>query len=205
MQTIRNGWAAGCLIAAFLILFPSSARADAGIPMMPVRYPQLLLYIIPVVAIETIYMKWNLQSPWRRTLVAVTGANIVTMGLGYPLAYGVYAGLNWSLHFPDGVSPVFSHLGWLPVWLCVRLFPAWAGVEEGGKWPVLVMFVLLLLPGFIISAFVKTWMIGGYDLLNAQGSTRNAVWGANRLSYLFLVVTGCVILYQIVSQSPGVQ
>jgi hypothetical protein len=190
----------GLFVAAFLIGFPLSARADAGIPMMPVRYPELLLFLPPVIVIETIYLKRHLQARWRRTLVAVSGMNLVTTGLGYPLAYGIYAALNWSLHFPAGMSVVFTRLGWLPLWLCVRLFPAWTGLQEGGSFPVLATFVVLLLPSFILSGLVKAWLMDWYDLLNFGGGARSAVWVANRLSYLFLAVAGCVILYQTLGQ-----
>jgi hypothetical protein len=200
---MRKAWrrfAGGLFVAAFLIVFPSAARADAGIPMMPVRYPELLLFLVPVILIETIYLKRNLQTRWRRTLIAVAGLNTVTMGLGYPLAYGIYAALNWSLHFPAGTDVVFTHLGWLPLWLSERAFPAWTGLQEGGTFPVLAVFVVLLLPSFILSGFVKAWLMDWYDLLNFQGSSRSAVWVANRLSYLFLIVTGCVILYESLGQ-----
>jgi hypothetical protein len=192
--------AGGLFVAAFLIGFPLNARADAGIPMMPVRYPELLLFVLPVIAIETIYLKRHLQAHWRRTLIAVSALNLITTGLGYPLAYGLYAGLNWSLHFPTGMSVVFTRLGWLPLWLCMRLFPAWTGMEQGGSLPVLGVFVVLLLPSFILSGLVKAWLMDWYDLMNYGGSARSAVWVANRLSYLFLVVAGCMILYQSLGQ-----
>lgn len=200
MRKARRMLAGGLFVAAFLIGFPLNARADAGIPMMPVRYPELLLFVLPVIAIETIYLKRHLQAHWRRTLIAVSALNLITTGLGYPLAYGLYAGLNWSLHFPAGMSVVFTRLGWLPLWLCMRLFPAWTGMEQGGSLPVLGVFVVLLLPSFILSGLVKAWLMDWYDLMNYGGSARSAVWVANRLSYLFLVVAGCMILYQSLGQ-----
>jgi hypothetical protein len=200
MRRARRVLPGGLLVAAFLIGSPLSAHADAGIPMMPVRYPELLLFLLPVIAIETIYLKRHLQARWRRTLVAVAGLNLVTMALGYPLAYGIYAALNWSLHFPAGMAVVFTRLGWLPLWLCVRLFPAWTGLQTGGSFPVLATFVVLLLPSFLLSGLVKAWLMDWYDLMNYGGSARNAVWVANRLSYLFLIVVGCVILWQSLGQ-----
>ncbi|MGC2617871.1 MAG: hypothetical protein WA414_02460 [Acidobacteriaceae bacterium] len=206
MPKIRHGWAGGLFVAALLIMLPSSARADAGIPMMPVRYPELTLFLFPVIIIEAIYLKRHLQTRWRRTLVAVTLINLVTMGLGYPLAYGVYMLLNWALQFPAGMNVVFTHMGWLPLWLCTRLFPAWSGLgaegAEQGSWPVLGMFVVLMLPSFVLTGIVKAWMVSNYDLLNFRGSAGKAVWVANRLSYLFLVVVGCMILYLTYTRSP---
>lgn len=175
--------------------FPALAHADAGIPMMPVRYPANLLYLIPVILIEAVYLKAALNARWRRIILAVSGVNIVTMALGYPLAYGTYVALNSYFQFPQGTMDVFGHVGSLPLWLSSRLFPEWTGLEQG-VWPVLVTFVLLLIPGFVLSGLVKAWLVEWYDLLAYRiSSPRPAVWLANRLSYMFLVVAGCVVLY----------
>jgi hypothetical protein len=40
----------------------------------------------------------------------------------------------------------------------------------------------------------------GYDLLSFKGSAREAVWTANRYSYIFLAVVGCVLLYRAYAQ-----
>ena len=194
MSRVRRGTCGFLLIAAILTCFPASARADAGIPMLPVRYPVLLLYLIPVVAIEALYLRYHLRTMFRRTLIAVTGVNIVTMALGYPLTWAIYRGLNWGLSLPPYMSDIFNQIGWLPVWLYARLLPQWTSMQQA-IWGILAIYVVLLGPGFLLSGLVKVWMVEGYDLLNYRGSTRARVWAANRLSYLFLTATGCVILY----------
>lgn len=183
------------LTAAILACFPALAHADAGIPMMPVQYPELLLFILPVVLIETIYVQQALDTPGRRTAVAITGVNLFTMAMGYPLAWAIYEILNRMVGFPPGKTQVFTNLWWVPVWVALRAFPAWSGLHQA-VWPVITIYVLLLLPGFLLSGLVKAWMVDWYDLLNYRGNPRPVVWRANRYSYLFLAVTGCVLLYQ---------
>jgi len=194
MRKVRLRLAGSLLFVTIAVCFPVRAHADAGIPMMPVRYPANMLYLAPVIAIETIFLKQTLNARWRRTFLAVTGVNLVTMALGYPLAYVMYLSLNSTFQFPEGMTNVFAHVGSLPLWLSPRLFSGWAGMQEG-VWPVLVTFILLLVPGFLLSGLVKAWLVEWYDLVNYRGSTRSAVWLANRMSYLFLVVAGCVVLY----------
>jgi len=195
MPKVRLRLAGSLLFVAGLIFLPVRAHADAGIPMMPVRYPANLLYLVPVIAIEVAYLKAALNARWRRTILAVSGVNVVTMALGYPLAYGLYLALNSYFQFPQGTIDVFGQIGSLPLWLSSRLFPEWTGLEQG-VWPVLVTFVLLLVPSFILSGLVKAWLVEWYDLLAYRiSSPRPAVWIANRLSYMFLIVAGCVVLY----------
>ncbi len=186
----------GMLAVAVLFCFPMPAAADAGIPMLPVRYPEIVLFLIPVVLIEAIYLSSQLHSRFRRTLIAVTGANALTMALGYPLAWLLYVWLDRLIGFPSAGSAIFTHAAWLPVWVCTRLMPQWGGIHQQ-MWPVLATFVLLLLPSYILSGAVKAWMMDLFDLLHSKSSSRHEVWMANRLSYLFLAAAGCVLLYNL--------
>lgn len=198
LKKIRSGWGGGLLAAATLLLLPARAHADAGIPMLPVKYPEILLFLVPVIVIEAAYLRSELHSRWRRTLVAVSGMNVLTMGLGYPLAWLLYMWLNQMIGFPMSTVGMYQHLGWVPVWVCTRVMPDWGGVHQT-IWPVLIMFVLLLMPSYLLSGAVKAWIAGLFDLLHSKGDSRQAVWMANRLSYLFLAAAGCVLLYTIYS------
>lgn len=196
MPPLRNWLPAALLLAMFLMAFPASARADAAIPMLPVRYPVILLYLVPVILIETLYLQRHLNTNIRRTFLAVTGINIVTTGIGYPLMYFLYVGLDQVLHFPEGMAPALTRLGWVPMFMAIQIFPDWTGLQRS-VWIMLVMFVLLLLPGYVLTGLVKSWLLHGYDLLNFRGNVKAAVWMATRLSYLFLATAGCIILYLI--------
>lgn len=176
--------------------FPTCAHADAGIPMLPVRYPVILLYLLPVIIIETLYLQRHLSTNPRRTVIAVTGINIVTTGIGYPLMYFLYVGLDQVLHFPEGMGPALTRLGWVPMFMTIQVFPDWTGLQRS-VWMMLAMFVLLLLPGYVLTGLIKSWLLHGYDLLNFKGNVKAAVWMATRLSYMFLATAGCVVLYLI--------
>ncbi len=81
---------------------PAPAFADAGIPLLPVKYPTVLWFLVPVIVIETAYLQAALRTRWLRTLAAVTSVNVGTTGLGYPLAWLLYAALNQYAGFPGG-------------------------------------------------------------------------------------------------------
>lgn len=184
------------MVAALLVGFPAVARADAAIPMLPVAYPAILWFLLPVVLIETMYLVTDLRTRWRRTIVAVTGINLVTMGLGYPLAWLLYDVLNRLLGFPPGRAESYINMAWVPVWVCEKLFPNWEGLRDE-MLPVLAIFVVLLVPSYLLSRFMKSWLVDWYDLLHYKTSTKSAIMMANRLSYLFLVGVGCFLLYRL--------
>lgn len=196
---MRRKWGsrvAGALaIAAAVAFLPPAAHADAGVTMLPVEYPQLLLYIVPVILIEAFYLHGSLRTPLRRVLIAATGVNLITVALGYPLAWGLYRFLNSLLGLPAGQVNVVTHFWWVPIWITAKVMPGWTGLHQS-IWPVLVIYVCLLIPGYIMSALVKAGLLTFYDMLKAKENPRPAIWAANRASYVFLAVVGCVLLYR---------
>lgn len=190
--------AGGLMVAAIVAFLPPSAHADAGIPMLPVQYPELLLYIVPVILIEAVYLKRQLNTRMRRTFIAITVINLITVALGYPLAWALYKALDWMFGFPPVTASLFANLWRVPVWIAVKMFPAWAGLRQE-VWPVLAIWVALLIPSFLLTGLMKSWLVEWYDLLNYKGNIRPVVWMANRYSYFFLTVTGCVLMYMMYS------
>lgn len=182
------------LAAAFLAASPAPAFADAGIPLLPVKYPTVLWFLIPVIIIEAAYLQAALKTRWLRTLAAVTSVNLGTTGLGFPLAWLLYAALNEYASFPGGRSGALTEWRMVPVWVCMKFFPDWSGMGNQ-LLAILITFLTLLVPSYLVSRYLKTWIIGWYDLLRSKDDTRSAVLVANRFSYLILAITGCGLLY----------
>ncbi len=205
-------------IFAVILFLPATAHADAGIPMLPIAYPVVLLFLLPVIAIEAVYLRLRLGLRWCPTVKEVSIVNAVTLVLGYPLAWGIMFGVQLLLDSAHaGVSrfgieraanPVLGFLG--------VLGPAWAWLYPTDlKWPIVVAFVILLLPSFFLSGFVESLVIRHYGMLEfASESTTDpirlspsgedhflvtkpigrAVWMANVWSYLFLAAAGCLTI-----------
>jgi hypothetical protein len=212
----RKGLSAALVGGVAIFLLPCVARADAGIPMLPVAYPVVLLLLLPVIAIEAIYLRRKLQTKWWPTIRGVSIVNAVTLLIGYPLAWGISFSIELMMMFSmEGLEKAgVGHwlrpaVGWLGL-----LVPAWIGPTER-MWPVLVAFVILLLPSFLVSGFIETHMIDRYALLGQESNqtggplqlmassrdtseiekrVKHAVWWANVCSYVFLAVVGCGLL-----------
>jgi hypothetical protein len=67
---------------------------------------------------------------------------------------------------------------------------------RGEVWAVLAVFLTLLIPGYILTRIIKSWVFVWYDLLRYDGDIKPAVLMANRLSYLLLALTGCMLLFR---------
>ena len=195
LPKIRGSVAGVLLTAAVVACCPATARADAGIPMLPVTYHTMLFFLLLVIIIEMIYLQARLKPPIMRTLIAVATVNAATTGLGFPLAWLVYKILDMWAGFPGGQSGVFSDMQFVPLWVCTKLFPDWAGTHNQ-VWAIMALFVTLLIPSYLLTRILKTWVFEWYDLLRYEGDIRPAILVANRLSYLLLAFTGCLLLFR---------
>lgn len=179
--------------------FPATARADAGIAMLPVRYPAILWFLLLVIAVEMIYLQGAVGKRWKRAVPAVVGTNVLAMAIGFPLVWALYRGLDMALRFPRSQVDLLTYREWGPVWVCGRLYPSWAGLRED-MWPVFAVFVILLVPSYLFSKTIKLRLIHWYDPTNTKIDLRPAVVGANRLSCLVLAIAGCLLLYRFYSR-----
>jgi hypothetical protein len=191
----RRRVAGSLTAAAVLAFFPATARADAGIPMLPVNHQTMLFFLLLVIIIEIIYLQSRLHTRFRRTLIAVASVNTATTGLGFPLTWLIYAALNSWIGFPGGMPRVFNSTQFVPFWVSQRIFPDLVGMR-GNIYVVLGVFITLLVPSYLFTRILKSWVFNWYDLLRYDGDIRPAVLMANRLSYLLLALTGCMLIFR---------
>jgi hypothetical protein len=187
------------LWAFALVLIPCTANADAGVPLLPFAYPVILVFLIPVIAIEAIYLRARLKTGWRATLTATTKANVVTMLIGYPLAWLSFLALELVFWGGLMVTGIGDRLKWAPGHAISKLIivaasAAWMGpVEE--RWAIPFAYVILLIPSFILSGFLESRLMGRNGWLRSASPSARAVWQANALSYAFLAIVGWAALW----------
>ena len=187
---------AGCLAAAAaLACFPATARADAGIAMLPVTRPTMLFFLLLVIIIEVIYLQARLKTHFRRTLIAVASVNTATTGLGFPIAWALCSVLNSWVGFPGGMAGVLVNMQFVPFWVSQKINPDWSG-SRGDVFFALAIFATLLVPSYLFTRILKSWVFDWYDFLRYEGDIKPAILAANRLSYLLLTITGCMILFR---------
>jgi hypothetical protein len=188
----RRRVAGAVTAAAALACFPASARADAGIAMLPVTHATMLFFLLLVVIIEVIYLQARLKTRFRRTFVAVCTVNTASTGFGFPIAWAVYAGLDSWAGFPGGMRGAFDHMQFDPFWVTQKLMLD----SPGQSYVLLGVFIVLLVPSYLFTRILKTWVFEWYDLLRYEGDIKPAVLAANRVSYCLLGLTGCMILFR---------
>ena len=122
-----------------LLLSPTAAHADAGIPMLPFAYPVIIVFLLPVIAIEALYIRLRLHIGWRNTIGATAKANLITLLIGFPLSWLIFFIAEVVFYLALIFLGIENHIRWtldsrLTDFLIVVTSAAWMGPVEV-KWP----------------------------------------------------------------------
>jgi hypothetical protein len=162
--------------------------ADAGLPMIMLTLPAMVVALVPVIVIEGLLCKKWLGLTTRQAISSNALSNVASTIVGVPLAWAILVGLefgtmsspalqNWNSPLATAVSFVLSS--------------AWIGPVEGSQdWMIPAATLVLLVPFFFASYFVEYQvirsMVGKFEtrgtLLTAP-RVKAAVRNANLVTY----------------------
>lgn len=161
--------------------------ADAGVPMLAVEYPLMILALIPVIFIETWIVARSLKLPKGDSARAVISANLVSTFLGFPLAWGIMVGLEIAT---GGGGRYDLHTAFQAVITVTTQAPWFPPDNATLYWMIPTAAIILLVPSY----FVSVWIEGLVMRALLPEEKRNAIfpvaWKANLASYAFLLLLG---------------
>ena len=187
---------------------PVPLLADAGVPMILVTLPGMVLLLIPIVAAEAFFVLHRTSLEKGKVLWATTIANVLSTIIGVPLTWGalflcemaVWMGLARYTRFGSGSwnSPMSQIIG------TVLSAPWIAPADDSGSWAVPLAALVLLVPFYFVSVWVEqrvmehflpvtTAEVAQFNEVN-ENVLRRAVRGANLLSYGFMFLFATVWL-----------
>ncbi len=179
-----------------LLLTPRVVFADAGVPMIFLTWPAMAAALVPIIAIESIVLKYLLPSTWREATIVGSLANIVSTLVGIPLAWIVFLAFEFLVDIPAS----YLHVNPGPI-LGTILFAAWLGPNENDLDWMVPLSTMVLLVGFL---YVSVWLESSMAQRILQGHTedriRSAVWRANLASYALLEVIAAGFLVHAILQ-----
>ncbi len=93
------------MLAWLIILWPTVAVADAGVPLVAIFLPPLWLGLVPIIFIEAFVNCRLLLIPFRRTLLPATLGNLASAIVGIPLTWVFLAAFEifFGSHFPPNL------------------------------------------------------------------------------------------------------
>lgn len=178
-----------------------SLLADAGVPMIALTWPIMLILLIPIIVTEGLLCKkWLGLSTWQ-AMKANTLSNLLSTVIGVPLAWGAMLGFEvLSLGFLG--SPIQKLPSPIADAISVLLGSAWVGpVGTNDSWVIPVAALVLLVPFFFVSYGVEYLVL--YHMVGvpeggppnvAYPRVRVAVRNANLVTYGAMVIAVTVWL-----------
>jgi hypothetical protein len=174
-----------------MTIAPVSLIADAGLPMIALTFPAMVILLIPVIVVEALLCRrWLRLSTWQ-ALKSNAVANSASTVVGIPVAWVV------MLFVQNGLAGVVSTTQAAHNWngplanvIVVVVNSAWLGPIEGSNWAIPMATLVLLIPFFFasygIEYFVVRSMVGapeGGPANLAYRRVRIAVRNANLITY----------------------
>ncbi|MGC2445474.1 hypothetical protein [Candidatus Binatus sp.] len=174
------------MLAWLIILWPTAAVADAGVPLVAIFLPLLWLGLIPIIFIEALVNCRLLLIPFRRTLLPATIGNLASAIVGIPLTW-VFL-WAFEIFFGSLLPPNFMGSTGAKV-LSVTIGAPWLGPNENDLWWMIpVALVVFAVPCFAVSVLIEAPI----NHMGLSDFPRKTIWKvtakSNILSYLFLGV-----------------
>ena len=128
------------------------AHADAGVPMLFVTWPAMLLALIPIVLIEAWILKPRLRLGTRKSLWLASLANLASTIVGIPVAWVLLVMLEMAA--TNGGTAMGLSTPWQK-FLAVTIQAPWLIPYESDLHWMVPAATLALLPAY----FVASWLI----------------------------------------------
>ncbi|MFZ0739398.1 MAG: hypothetical protein WBL70_08800 [Candidatus Acidiferrales bacterium] len=174
--------------------------ADAGIPMILLAFPAMLMLLVPIIVIEGfLCKKWLALTTWD-AMKSNAVSNLASTIIGVPVAWAIMLAVEFAsmglIQRSHGIENLHSPLANV---LGLFLSSAWIGPpDRASVWIIPAACLVLLVPFFFASYWVEYFVIkrmvgmpeGGPPNL-AYPRVRIAVRNANLITYgaMFLATT----------------
>ena len=184
-------------ITIFLLL-PVQASADAGVPMIFLSFPLMLISLIPIIFIESYIYTKTTSSPFKRSIAASATANSISTIAGFPLAWGLLFGLELLTTggscgpgfdtVPKSILTAILESAWLCPW------------EDQLYWLIPIAFINSLIVAFFISVLIEYFILKKFMKDTDRKVVKKATYIANISSYLLLILMGLgYLIYSVIT------
>lgn len=192
-------------IIILLVTNPQFAEANAGIPMLALALPGMAVSLIPVILIETWYVRKSLRITYVPALKAMSVANLASTFIGIPLTWAAWVFVEMTLAFFSyhiGESLNITVPNSIRILFSVTFGAAWLGPSESDpNWIIPVALLVLLVPFFYVSWIFERNIAIKFLKETSTEAINKATFFANIYSYGLLgtFVLGWLI-YSIVNK-----
>ena len=185
------------MVSIVLSIFVFPVFADAGVPMIALAWPGMVILLIPVIAIELLVYRKMLKTQLKQSIIFTAISNAVSTIVGIPLTWVILVLIQMVSGGGGGVGNFNTFLGKIlaVTWQAAWLLP----YDSQMYWMIPTAMFVLLIPFFFASWLIEYWIC--WLMLKKSNIDykiiRKAVFKANLYSYALLA--GIIIIYLVVS------
>jgi hypothetical protein len=159
--------------------------ADAGVPMLFLHLPVILLALVPIILTEAYVAKRGLGLPFKRSLGPITVANFISMLLGFPLLWIVAVVIQM---LTGGGRPYGLAHWWQKVYAVTVQAPWLIPYERDLYWMTPVAALVMLIPAFFLSVWIERLVLQAFWPDETKERLRLFSYRAHLASYAILVL-----------------
>jgi hypothetical protein len=171
------------ILTVLALVVPGVAYANAGVPMLFLAMPAFLMSLVPIIAIETIYISKGLELSFGQSLKTVSISNVASTLIGIPLTWlllvlvQVVTGGGGAYGINSAMGKVLA-VTWQAPWLIPY--------EEDLNWMIPVAGLVLLVPFFFASWWSEYFVSKKLNKTLPSLSIKDKVRNANLITYSLL-------------------
>lgn len=188
------------MLGISISMLATGASADAGVPMLFVTFPAMLLALIPIVLLEVIVMGRVMGGNASSFVKSAAIANVVSTIVGIPLTWLILVLLEWM----TGGSAAYGISTTMQKFLAVTWQAPWL-IPYGRQqlsWMIPTASLFLLVPFFFTSYLIEAPIVAHIKRDLSRTQVRAAVFRANIASYAGLAVVNVCWLVWALSHAP---
>lgn len=194
------------ILIIFLVVFfyASPALADAGLPMLTVVWPGMIIALIPIIALESYCLRTMLKLPFAKSLKLMTIANLESTIIGVPLTWVALLLIEFVVIFTGGY--IFKSVTELPEALSyifiITLGAPWIAPfsESQAYWLIPAASFFLLIPFYFVTWYVEYRCLKKRIKKSKPPTLKRVVRNINLISYGLL---GVIVLVWLLSSIFG--
>jgi hypothetical protein len=160
--------------------------ANAGVPMLIVVGPVLVLALLPILLVEAGLYWRRVGVPWGRAVLGSLGANAISTLVGVPLTWLALVVLQMTTGGGGNHGIGIQAVTWQAPWLLPD--------EDHLHWMIPAAGAVLCLPFFLASVLIEGLFLRQIWKEFDRASVRSACWLVNGLTYGGLVVVWMFLL-----------
>lgn len=184
------------IIIVLFLLVPFLCSADAGVPVIAITYPSLVVLLIPVIITEYYIIRSLITGYNKQVLTGTVISNVISTFLGVPLAWGLLLLVEIITTGGSAVkgTGAMHYIG------SVVLQAAWLiPYEDHLFWMVPVAIMINLIPAYYLSKYSEYFIMTKILKETGKAEIKKAVFRANNITYLLLAVfTVVYLIYNII-------